>query len=443
MPHDRLMAAFTSLGRRASRLIFAAIAISWLCACIGQEPGRKVAGGTGSEAGDAYGVAWSVLGEKAAASARVSLYATNDTSYAHPTLQAETRADAKGAFRFGIKREGHYDLEIRAADEDAILYKRGIFLRAGAETDLGRLSLPAAARFRWSLPTPPPGPTRLWLDATPYSAVVDSLGAFAFAPLPAGTYRLFSERIAADSLVRVDLGDITLNPGDSIVPPVTDSTKPDTIPAVPPLDTVIVVPPLDTVPVVPPLDTVPVVQIDSVLIENFDDGGEISSYGRKHGNGRWTATAEGGMPMYPITGAFDAFTTVMNGGAGKSLAVAYSPALISQRAIVELDMGSKDMTGPVPDSLVFWAKGRGRLVFEALLWVAPTTGSSGARSAAFTVILTATWKQYRVPVFADSIARRPGYLRFSGSMGQSFFLDEILYKGAKPGSGQGSGAGGG
>lgn len=234
---------------------------------------------------------------------------------------------------------------------------------------------------------------------------------------------MFSERIEGGSLVRVDFGTLILNPGDSIIPPIPDTTKPDTIP---------VVPPLDTVPAVPPLDTVPLVRMDSAFIENFDDGGEISSYGRTHGDGRGTATAEGGMPMYPITGGFDDFTTIMNGGAGKSLAVTYSPYLISQKAIVELDMGSKDMTGPVPDSLVFWAKGRGRLLFEALLWVAPTVGSLGAKTASITVTLNAIWTQYRIPVFADSIARRPGYLRFSGSMGQSFFLNEIRYKGVKP-----------
>jgi hypothetical protein len=213
--------------------------------------------------------------------------------------------------------------------------------------------------------------------------------------------------------VRIDLGALTLNPGDSVIPPATDPSKPDSIP------------------VVPPLDTVPALQMDSVVIENFDDGGEISTYGRTHGSGRWTATAEGGMPMYPTTGTFDAFTTITNGGAGKSLQVAYQPDQTSLKAIVELDMGLKDMVGPAPDSITFWAKGRGRLQMDALLWVPLTVTSAGARGGNFWVILTAEWKQYRFALLDLPVARQSGYLRFSGSQGESFFLDEILYKGPK------------
>ena len=411
MPHDRGAGVVAALLRRATGLILAAGALLWLCACIGDAPARKVAGGTGSEAGDAYGVAWSISSERVAPSARVALYASNDTAYAHPTLQAEGITDAQGGFHLAVQRAGEYALEIRDVGDEAILYKRGIRIAVPGETDLGRLSMPAVARFRGKLAAPPVGPTRIWLEGTPYSAAVDSLGRFDFATLPSGTYRMFSERAAGDSLARVDLGVLILNPGDSLAPPATDTTRPDTL--------------------VPPLDTVPVVPMDTVLIENFDDGGEYSSYGRTHGDGLWTASAEGGMPMYPATGGFDEFTTITNGGAGKSLAVAYTPVQASQKAIVEINMGSKDMDGPVPDSVVFWAKGRGKLVVDALLWAAPTTVSTGARTGSFTVTLTAAWKEYRFPVIADTLSRRTGYLRFTGSSGESYFLDEIIYKGAK------------
>jgi hypothetical protein len=46
---------------------------------------------------------------------------------------------------------------------------------------------------------------------------------------------------------------------------------------------------------------------DSVRIGNFEDGSGISAYGGLHGSGKWSASAEGGMPMFPVTGMLDSF----------------------------------------------------------------------------------------------------------------------------------------
>lgn len=409
MRHDRGPA----WSARFAAWLLAAGAALWLCACFGEDGPRKVAGGTGSEAGDAYGVAWSVVGEKAAASARVTLFVRNDTAQSHPVPYAETKADGEGKFRFAIARDGHYDLEIRSSGDDAILYKKDVRIPAPGETDLGRLSLPASAKFRGRLPAAPTAPTRVWLEGTPYSAAVDSLGEFEFAPLPAGTYQAYSERSVADPNkrgVRVDLGELKLVPGDSIAPPELDTTRADTLKPV------------------KPDSGKPVIPADAVMIEDFADGGEISTYGAIHGGGKWSAKAVGDMPMFPMTGFFDACIKAEGGFLGKSLHVTYSGVLSAGTAIVELDMEADDLIGKVPDTLIFWAKGSGSLRVETLLWTAATAGGTGDRVGNFIMDLSPQWQEFHFPLLPAGNARRPGYIRFLGSGGTEYSLDEIMFK---------------
>lgn len=419
MRHDGRGAGLPIRKSRGTAIVLAAGALLWLCACLSGEPARKIAGGTGSEAGDAYGVAWSVLGERSSAGARVSLYVNNDTTFAHPTLDIVTTADAQGKFHLTVKRAGIYDLEILAAGEDAILYKKDIRIEVPGETDLGRLSLPASATYRAKLVAPPLGPARIWLDGTPYSAAVDSLGSFAFARLPAGTYRVFSERSTGDSLVRVDLGSLTLDPGDSIAPPVIDTAHGDTLILDP-----------------RPADSVPnVVQRSEVLIEDFTDGGEVSAYGMVNGGGRWTAAAEGTMPIFPTTGSFDDASNTAGGYKGRSLLVSYGePSNAYGKAIVQMEMGSDTLVGLRPDTLVFWTKGTGILQADVLVWTALGGGSTGIRSGTFSINLTAQWREIRVPLkpgLATVAAGGPGYIRFSGSGGAGYGIDEIRMVGEK------------
>ncbi len=414
--------------KRWTGMVLAAGAILWLLACM--EPGHStqpVAGGTGSEAGDAYGVAWSVGREKVAVAAHVSLYFTADSQFTHPILKAEAETDSAGRFHFAIEKTGAYDLEIRGAAQ-GIQYKRGILLAAKGKTDLGALPLPEAARVRGKLPAKPLSPTRLWLVGTPYSALADSAGNYAFPSLPSGSFVLFSERNAGDTLERAILGDLVLNAGDSIAPP-ADTVPRDSIPR----DSI----PRDSI----PRDSVPRNNIDSVAsltpyigpgagttpvgafsIEDFSDGGEQSTWGTGHGGCMWSARVAGKVNMTPFTGAFDVNTTATNGYKGRSLTVAYSATDTAGRAIVELSMDPLSSILQQGDTLVFHAKGGGNLRVDLSL----AFGTAAVKIGSGLIALPIDWAEFHLAVPAGTGTAAAGnFIRFSGYGGFGYWLDDI------------------
>ena len=417
------------LRRRLAAILLGLGALLWLLAC-GESgaPGKKLAGGTGSEAGDAYGLVWSVGKERAAVAAHVSLYLPSDSEFTHPTLKSETETDSAGRFHLEIKQAGDYDLELRDAAGNEILYQRGCRLPAKGDTNLGTFQLPEAARYRGKLTSKPASPTRLWLEGTPYSALADSAGAFAFPALPPGSFVLFSERNVGDTLARVVLGTLELHAGDSIAPP--DSVPPDTIPR----DTI----PRDSI----PRDTIPSNHIDSTVtvqpysgpgegtspigafsIEDFSDGGEQSTWGAGHGGCLWSSRTAGQADMSPATGAFDINTTATNGYKGRTLTVAYRAIDSAGRAIVELSMDPLSSILQQGDTLVFHAKGGGKLRVDLNL----DFGDVSVKSAAGLIALSGTaFSEYHL---ALATGPRTGavanYIRFSGYGGFGFWLDDI------------------
>lgn len=337
-----------------------------------------MAGGTGSEAGDAYGVARSIGGENPAAFARVSLYHSADSLFTHPQPYADTFADSLGRYHFRIRKSGKYDLEIRSHSGDGIRFRACIQLAAPGETDIGGDVLTEPAYFRDRLPARPVSPTRIWLAGTPYSAEVDSLGSFVFGILPKGEFMMFSERSAGDTLERIVLGNVILLPGDSLAPP--DTVK------IPPADTgkPIVIIPSDTV----ASDTLAPGQF---MIEDFNDSDAVSNYGRLNGKLKWIPCSVELASMRPFSSAtFGSFQTAAKAYRGKSLEVEYTTLRQDLgKSMVELPMAPLNPNLRTADTLVFYAKGSGSLQAEIELEFMATV-VEGSSFGLDNIILTGT-----------------------------------------------------
>jgi hypothetical protein len=404
---------------RATVFLLAVGAAIWLTACFGEGPaaGGKVAGGTGSEAGDAYGVARSIGGESSSPFARVSLYHSADSLFAHPEPYADTLADSMGHFHFLILKAGKYDLEIRARNGRGLLFRSGIDLAVPGETDLGENDLTEPAKFRDRLPALPASATRIWLAGTPYSATVDASGSFSFDMLPKGNFLIFSERSVGDTLERIVLGKMTLLPGDSLAPP--DS---------------IMTPPADTGKpvIIPPADTVGVTGIPvpgQYLIEDFNDSDAVSNYGRLGGMAKWNCISVELTSMKPFSSAtFGSSQTSESTFLGKSLKVEYAtthPDLA--KAIVHLPMFPVNPNLKTADTLIFHAKGSGSLLAQVDLVFSTRTLEGGGQIA-----LTPDWMEYRIPIKEKVGSSGPSFtdaIRFTGMHGSSFSLDNIIMTG--------------
>jgi hypothetical protein len=420
--------------RGLSAFLLSVGALLWLSACFeGESHGGKVAGGgTGSEAGDAYGRLRgdSTLG---GALARITLYRSADSLHPAPEAVAAVTADTLGNYRFPAPEAGSYDLEFRGnacecGNRDfgrGLVYRRMVRIGSRGHTDLGSDSLTPSLRLSGKLDRIHAG-RRVRLALTPYTAAVDSAGSFLFPAVPRGQYDLMLDETAA-APART-LGAVTLEAG--IDAERDYRTLPDTVPADTtkvPVDTTKV--PVDTTKVTPVDTTKPLLPPTWVWVDDFSDIGLVSLLGRTYGGGRWTVTPTGRTPLTYLPDTAGAYS-------GRSLHVTFLPDPSKPvtadtghvRATLPLGSGTPDLSRT--DTLAIKARGKGELDLT-LYW----NTQSGEASFTYTLVLGGSWKEYRqfTRVMEKSGLRLTTMVRMeiSARSGTEYWLDDIrLFSGS-------------
>ncbi|MDB5102484.1 MAG: hypothetical protein JWP91_173 [Fibrobacteres bacterium] len=398
--------------RTATTLLLYLAAILWLTACIGEGPSsptEPVAGGSGSEAGDAYGRVRSIGSERNEAGAKVLLYRTADSLYGHPSWIASASADSVGGYRIHALPAGTYDLEIRGRAGESVLYRRGLVHSGKADSDFGTDTLSQSARFKGRVPGLADS-TILWLAGTPYSARPDSLGAFRFDSLPKGPFVVVSERVSAGVVTHATLMVVTLQPGDSTiyVPPSDTSTQ-------------------------PPIDTVPKPSSYGLLLEDFEDGNATNLFpGIGPGVGAWSSETMGvGATIVPSTENLSGGITSAGAYRGKSMMITYAlPLGYGPKDWIRtvMDMSGAPADLGKADTLSLFAKGSGRIHVE-IFW----KDGTGWLSAWTAMDLSPDWKEYRFPTrnagITDKGLKTILRVQIGGYNGTGFWMDDIRLRG--------------
>ena len=353
-----------------------------------------IAGGTGSEAGEAIGYAVLSSGQPVI-NGRIIVYQESDSVFTLPTPVDTFFTNSEGYFSFK-QNEGSYAIEIRS---DAFAaFQKGIQIIAKQQDSIGVITLDSAVTISGAVRSAGELPVSMWVIGTPYSAAVAGTGAFTFQSIPQGNYTLVAKYFDG-SYYYYSLG-LSVHFSADL------GGKLDTI----------------------------TTDLNEIVLDNFDDGDKYSNFREILGESNWHCNTDGYSQIFPTTESFTDSLVTNQAYKGKSLHVTYildstvNPSWVQVISRIG-DGDSYDFS--LLDTISFWAKGDGEIKVEIA-----QSDQSSFKSIHTVLTVSNTWTLYKlVPANFEYTTNISGWdelktmvnrVIFNGiSGGSEFWLDDI------------------
>lgn len=353
-----------------------------------------IAGGTGSEAGEAIGHAVYTSGQPVI-NGRIIVYQQSDTVFSFPTPVDTLSTNSQGYFSFK-QDPGSYAIEIRS--DVFAAFQKGILIIAKQKDSIGVITLDSAVTISGAVRSAGELPVSMWAIGTPYSAAVAGTGAFTFQSIPQGNYTLVAKYFDG-SYYHYSLGlSVTIS---------TDlGGKLDTI----------------------------TTDLNEIVLDNFDDGDKYCNFREILGGSNWHCNTDGQSQIFPTAENFADSLVTAQAYKGKSLHVKYVLDSMVNPPWVQVlsrigDGDSYDLS--LLDTISFWAKGDGEIKVEVAQFIEPNS----FKSVHTVLTVSNTWALYKVvPADFPNSTNISGWdelktmvnrVIINGVTGTEFWLDDI------------------
>ncbi|MFC1476454.1 carboxypeptidase-like regulatory domain-containing protein [Fibrobacterota bacterium] len=370
-------------------LLYAIIALACFICCT-----LDIAGGSGSEAGEAIGHAVYSSGDPVI-NGRVIVYRESDSVFSFPTPVDTLVTNSEGYFSFK-QDAGSYAIEIRS---DAFAaFQKNIQIIAKQKDSLGVIILDSAVTVSGTVQSRGELPVSMWALGTPYSTAVGGAGGFTFQGIPQGNFTLVAQYF--------DGSYYYYSLGMSVEFSVDLGGKLDTI----------------------------TTERNEIVLDNFDDGDNYCNFKDILGGSMWYANTDSFSVIYPIAEHFADSLVTTQAYKGKSLHVTYSldSSVTAPWVQVISNIGDESYNFSLLDTISFWAKGDGRIKICVACFNKPNT-YKGVNTF---LTISNTWTQYKlVPADFPNTTNISGWdelktmvnrVIFNGVTGSSeFWLDDI------------------